>query len=354
MPTIRQRWHRLYRVRPFILEQLHAMRVAVGLAIPAAVLLALGRPDMMIYATFGAVTGMYARGEVGRGRLVHQANGSALLLVAGGIGVLLANLLVPPDVLVAAIAVFAAVASVVSDRLALRPGGPFFGIFALGAIAGVPASRYEPWLALAVYVGTVVWCLMLGFVTTMGLPAWRAPRAGVRPPPWRTTVTGAVGNAIAIGLAGAGGIHLGTDHVVWAMTAAITPMAVVSVRTRLWDGVRRFLGTLAGLVVAGLLLIPGPSPTVLVICLVALLGPTEILLPRSPALALGVFTPLIMVMTDLANPDSPLLLLVDRGVDTVIGITTGTAVALVVMRLLRVVRPILGNQSDPVATRPGG
>lgn len=50
-----------------------ALRVALGLAVPGVALLFAGRPDLMIYAVFGAVTGMYGRAEPRQRRVVHQS-----------------------------------------------------------------------------------------------------------------------------------------------------------------------------------------------------------------------------------------------------------------------------------------
>lgn len=331
MTTLQQRWNRVFTLRPAVLEQFRALRVVLGLAIPALILVSVGRPNLMIFAVFGAVTGMYARGEFGWRRVGHQAEGAAVLFVAVALGLLMGHLHVPGPVLVAVIAVFAAVVSIVSDRLLLSPGGPFFGIFALGAVASVPASTVDPWLALAIFVGTSVLCLVLGYLPTMWLPDTPHRRDVAARPLRRGMALGALANMVATGLAGAGGVFMGTDHIIWSMTAAISPLIVASMPTRLYDSFRRFLGTLAGLVLAAILLIPQPSATVLVLCLVLLLGPTEIFLPRAPALALGVFTPLIMLMTDLAHPDDPILLLVDRALDTIIGLAAGIVVAMILL-----------------------
>ena len=48
-----------------------ALRVALGLAIPGIALLAAGRPDLIIYAVFGAITGMYGRTETRGRRFAH-------------------------------------------------------------------------------------------------------------------------------------------------------------------------------------------------------------------------------------------------------------------------------------------
>ena len=58
-----------------------ALRVALGLAIPGVALLAAGRPDLIIYAVFGAITGMYGRTETRSRRFAHQTQGGVILVL---------------------------------------------------------------------------------------------------------------------------------------------------------------------------------------------------------------------------------------------------------------------------------
>ena len=63
---------------------------------------------------------------------------------------------------------------------------------------------------------------------------------------------------------------------------------------------------------------------------IALFFPTELFMARHYALAVGFFTPLVMLMTELADPADPFTLILYRGLDTVIGVAAGvTAAALV-------------------------
>jgi uncharacterized membrane protein YccC len=139
--------------------------------------------------------------------------------------------------------------------------------------------------------------------------------------------------AVATGLAGAVGLVAGLDHANWAMASAAVPLAAVSpgeglsLRAVIDRGSHRVVGTFAGLAVTAVVLLPHPGPTVLAIVVMALLFPTELFMSRHYGIALGFFTPLIMTMTDLAHPSDPVRLLVDRGVDTVVGVVAGVAAA---------------------------
>lgn len=303
-----------------------ALRVALGLAMPGVALLVAGRPDLIIYAVFGAVTGMYGRHQPRRGRLTQQAQAALLLVIGVGVGVVLSGAGAAPWVLVATAVVFVATGSVVTDRLALKPEGPFFGLFALGAVAAVPAGRVAPWVAVTICGATALLCIALGYASA---PRSRSLMWAPDPPPAEPLIH-AARYAVAVAAAGAAGLFLGVDHANWAMAAAAGPLAAADAAGRVRRAIHRLVGTFAGLAVAALVLIPHPSETVLAICVMVLLFPTELFMARHHAVALGFFTPLIMVMTDLANPAEPLVLLADRGIDTLIGVGAAVAVTLVI------------------------
>src|SRR6476469_4446522 len=101
--SLRAHLRTLHSLAPANKDLLSALRVAVSVAVPSSVLLAAGRPGLIIYAVFGALTGMYGLSE-------------ALLAAAG---------------------------SLFADKVGLKPNGPFFGIFALGACASIPTA--VPW-----------------------------------------------------------------------------------------------------------------------------------------------------------------------------------------------------------------
>lgn len=302
-----------------------ALRVALGLAIPGVALLAAGRPDLIIYAVFGAITGMYGRTETRSRRFAHQTQGGVILVLGVAIGVALANSHVPRAVLVVAAVAFASVGSVVTDYLALKPEGPFYGVFALGAIATVPASRVAPSSAILLCAATALLCVLLG---VLDAPRAVRPAARLSPPDRRDVLIHAGRYALAITAAGTAGLALGVDHANWAIAAAAGPLAAADASGRIRRGIHRLGGTFIGLAVAAALLVPGPSEYVLAICVMVLLFPTELFMAHHHAVALGFFTPLIMLMTDLAAPTEPLVLLTARGIDTVIGVTAAIVVSM--------------------------
>lgn len=335
-----------------------AVRVALGLAVPGIWLLLCGRPDLIIYAVFGSFAGMYGRAESPRARLRHQTQAAAILVTCAGTGVVLATLRIHPPLLVAVSAGVAAIGSLVTDRLGLRPGGPFFGIFALGAVAAVTTDRVNPWVAVSICAATALFSVAVGFaLPPRTLPArsrsliLREPEvttAGAPIPRLSASLLHSVRYVLAISLAGSVGLLLGTEHAHWAMAAAAVPLAAPDSRSRITRGIHRILGTFAGLLVTAALLLPNPSPSALAVLVMVLLFPTELFMTRNYALSLGFFTPLIMLMTDLAAPAEPMTMLTERGVDTVIGVSAGIAVAVLVRR------PSTSRAGDDVtASTPG-
>lgn len=302
-----------------------ALRVALGLAIPGIALLAAGSPDLIIYAVFGAITGMYGRTETRGRRFAHQTQGAVILVLGVAIGVALANSHVPPAVLVIAAVTFASIGSVVTDYLALKPEGPFYGVFALGAIATVPAGRVAPASAILLCAATALLSVLLGILDA---PRAAEPVTRLALPNRRDVLIHAGRYALSITAAGTAGLALGVDHANWAIAAAAGPLAAADASGRVRRGIHRLGGTFIGLAVAAALLVPGPSEYVLAICVMALLFPTELFMAHHHAVALGFFTPLIMLMTDLAVPTEPLVLLADRGIDTIIGVTAAIAVSM--------------------------
>ncbi|MBM7519025.1 FUSC family protein [Nocardioides nitrophenolicus] len=313
-------------------DRRHAARVALGLLAPGLVLLAVGRPELVMYAAFGSFAGMYGRLEPPAERLRHQFHGAGMLVTGVGLGALLSAAGAGSAVLVLAVTAFATLGSLATDGLGLRPGGPFFGIFALGATASVGPDLVSPLGAVLICAGTASWCLALGVADRTERPASAARPAGLP--------AGAVRQAgrylLATSAAGVVGVGLGIDHANWAMTAAAVPLAIVTagedpdVGAVLDRAAHRVAGTLAGLAVTAVLLLPEPRPELLAVVVIVLLFPTELFLGRHYGLALGFFTPLIMVMTELAAPSDPVALLLARGVDTLIGVAAGVAAAALV------------------------
>lgn len=318
--------------RPNRQDHWHALRVAAGLALPGALLLAVGRPELLVYIVFGSFAGVYGRGESGWRRIRQQGQAGVLLCTGVALGVMLSSLHARTGMLVGVEVICATAGSVVADALRLRPAGPFFFLFAIGATATVPPQLVAPRHAIALCVGTALLSVLIGLVgshgklpQTDGQPQRLPPDAG----------THALRYALAVSVAGGEGLLLGFDHANWAMAAAAVPLGAIDSRRPSGDiaGVltraeHRAAGTMAGLILTGAFLALALPPVAVGTLVIVLLFPTELFMARHYALAVGFFTPLVMLMTELADPTDPLTLMLYRGLDTVIGVAAGVAAAI--------------------------
>ena len=312
------------------LECEQALRVGVGLLLPGLCLVGIGRPELIIYAVFGSFAGMYARSASRSVRLVQQSQGALLLLAGTAVGILLSQAGARPAVVVASATVFAVAGSMLADFFALRPEGPFYGVFALGAVAGVPASLVAPLEAWGIAAGSAAFALLIGLTGPDVMPtsaraiaaAVRRERARARP----AAMLHAVRYAVAISFAGTIAILLGLGHANWAIAGAAVTLAAADPRGRLWRGVHRLLGTVAGLALTAVILAPELSARTSAFLVILLLFPTEMFMAVNYAVALSFFTPMIMLMTELAAPIGVSELLSTRAAGTLVGVLTGFAV----------------------------
>ncbi|WP_156144227.1 FUSC family protein [Sinomonas humi] len=309
-----------------------ALRMALGVGIPTVALLLAGRPDLVIDAVFGGFAGMYGRGANRTTRLRHQSVAAALLVSGVGLGAALSAMQSPEWVLVLGEAAFAGIASLVADRAAFRPRGPFFALFAFGASAAL--IHADALVATAVALSSALFALAIGA---------SSPRAASRPavplPSVRPSLRRSAGYAIAVAASGLAALALGIGHPHWAMAGAAVPLSAVGLRGRLKRGVHRVIGTLAGLCLTGIILAFHPSSLLMGVLVVVLQFPTELFMARHYALALFFFTPLILLMTRLALPAPAGSMIIDRAIETVLGVLVGFAVVLLGRTRQRTARP---------------
>ena len=321
-------------VHTVLVDRAHAARVSLGLIIPGFVLLWLDRPELLIFAVFGSFAGMYGRSESRSVRLLHQSQGALLLLGGTAAGIALSQAhATAPTVIVAATG-FALVGSLMADFFALRPEGPFYGIFALGAIAGVPAGLASPWESWGIAAGGAALAIVIGLLAAGPMTAdRRALAAAVREQRARERPAAflhAGRYVVAIAGAGSAAYVLGLGHVNWAIAGAAVTLAAADPRGRLHRGIQRVVGTSAGLAVTALVLAPGWQPRTLGVIVICLIFPTELFMSVNYAIALSFFTPMIMVMTDLAQPIGVRALVTSRGLGTMVGVLVGVAVSILI------------------------
>lgn len=317
-----------------IADWAHAARVSLGLLLPGIALLVADRPELIIYAVFGSFAGMYGRAESRTLRLLHQSQGAVLLLAGTAVGIGLARMAADALTVTVAAVLFAVVGSLLADFFSLRPDGPFYGIFALGALAGMPAGLGDPLVLFAIPAGSALLAVVIGLVSGRTAQSAQSLAATVREQRLRSrpdAMTHAVRYAVAVAAAGAAAMACGLHHVNWAIAGAAVTLAAADSRGRLLRGIHRVVGTVTGLAVTAVVLAPAFSPRTLAIVVICLLFPTELFMAVNYALALSFFTPMIMLMTELAEPIGLGELLRDRALGTMLGVV----VALLVSALVR-------------------
>ena len=320
-------------------DHLSALRVAISVAAPSLLLLLSGRPELIIYAVFGALTGMYGRSEPHQLRLRHQLQAALVLLSGVGVGVFLSVNQLHSWWLVGIEALLAGAGSVYSDKVRLKPNGPFFGILALGACASVPTV--VPWyVALLISAGSAAFSLLVGFGGWVAAPCLEH-RGGARDRPAAGTFA-APGHDPRRALRGGGWRRRRRWRHHGQRPSALgyggrrrSPCRRGPAQQRPprhsphhgdapRAGVRRRRASAGPL--GPLQFFPGAEAAVLAVLVMIFQFTTELFMTRHYGLAMVSFTPVILLMTQLAAPADPYVLIAERGIETVVGAVIGILV----------------------------
>lgn len=333
-PTLRSKLSPIANWQLFIIshspEIRPALRVGTGLAIPGTVLLLTGRVDLLAYAVFGSVVGMYGRDPQRLQRLKNQLLGAALMLCAGICGIAMAPLGLHGWALLAGGIFWAVLSSAVADHHGLKPGGAFFPLFAFGALGTLPVGETPAIDGMIAFIATALFSILLGQLARFG----PAGEHGVETlsMPWPNILRRSATYLVVIFVAGAIGISFQVEHLQWTMAGAAVPLAAGHARGRIKRGAHRIAGTLAGIgVLLGLQLLE-PSELIIGCCIILLMFPTEAYMVRNYGLALSFFTPLIILMLQLANPFIGAQMMWDCAMGNLLGVVVGILVAAVIER----------------------
>lgn len=307
-----------------------ATRAGLSVAVPLLAVVLLDHTPWTLYAAFGAFASLYGRNHVHVPRAVMQATAGLSLVLAVGAGAVVAAATATPWALVLGGAAVAGAGSLLSTTLDWHPSGPLFMIFAFGAVASAGGGWAEAPVALAVAGASAAFAVVVGNV---GAVARRS--SGDRPrlrSPWTREPLRFVA---AVGVAGALATVAGIGHPYWAMVAAAAPLTVRGRDHQALRAAHRIAGTVVGLATAAPLLHLGLEPVPLVLVVVALQVVTELLVGRNYGLALLFITPMALLMGQLGASRPPGELLLDRGIETVVGALVACALLLVEHRRSR-------------------
>ncbi|WP_271982816.1 FUSC family protein [Pseudoclavibacter terrae] len=377
-PSMIPGWRDLTTMGPYRRDHWVALRVALAIGVPLVLLWATGSMPLAIFAVFGAFTSVYGRGLSVFGRFRMQSMAAGSLLASVGVGAVIAlsperALLVLP-----AATVWAFLMSLLGDRVRWAPPGPMFQIFALAAIAALAVGGEVLLFGIGVALATAAWSLLLGLAfgavgvvadrvrartgaetsgpmraaaagtTVAGVDPARAGaaddgagaagtgRSGLAPAtgsirsvrPVRSTTVGRAGMfAVGTLIAGAIPLLIGIGHPYWAMVSAIAGLSAATGFHRVLRATHRLVGTVLGLGVAAVLLAFEPSGLVVVLLVIVLQGGVELFIVRNYTIGLLFLTPLVLVMGRLAGGVSAGQLLLERGVETAIGVAVAIGIA---------------------------
>lgn len=326
--TLKQHVKEFFRVGPARNDHYVATRVAISGGVPLLALLAMGRYDLMVFAAFGCITGIFGRGEEHGSRLVHQAQAGGLLMLMMCSAYLASLLGGGAWLTVAGVSAAAMLFSLAVNYFQLRPGGVVFFTFGFGAIGSVHHTA-PLWQAMLTGFLTVVFSVLVGISSRL-VPSWRTSLALPRRvhfdrARWREFGIEAGVNGLAVLAAGSLATVVGLGHNYWAMVAAVAPLTGPSLAQRVHKGVHRILGTFAGVGTTALLLFWHPQPWAMVLMVIFMQFMAEMLVIRHYAAALMFITPMALIMAELGKPSDPGPLLADRAFQTLIGAVVGLA-----------------------------
>jgi hypothetical protein len=332
----------LERIRPLRALDLEvATRAALAAVIPLIILVAIGRIEWAPYASFGAMTSLYGRSEPYRVR-VRTVTVAAIALVASiSAGLLMAVWQASLLVLTVGLLIVIVVGILVATTASLAPGTPIFFVFAYMVCAQAPTPSHEfgVRLLVGVVVAAFAWLLTMSGWALRRLAGDRSselfknlPKKSVpRPAAWRSTLVWLTISRNVVGVLIAGGlaIAVGIGHPYWAVVSVVAVLPAAGGAHSTSRAFHRIIGTAFGVVVTGLILLPGPPAWVLVLVVGIGQFGAEILVGRHYGAALLFVTPLALTVAHLASPLPVTTLLVDRVVETALG--GGVAILIVLL-----------------------
>lgn len=311
------------------------LRTGIGVFAPMIVLLAIGRLDLVVFAVFGAFTGVYGRVDGYWNRLRMQARSGALFFAVIALALAASYWWVDhanPETkqwqIVAATTLVAGACSILAGFMRLRPGGSLFHIFAFAAIASIPnpAPFGE---ALLVASLTILLALAIGAAGALGQWAslWqRTPLPplsdNVRKAIWWEGLFYILTAGVAGALANTVGSRLEAGHNYWAMVAAVVPLVGHTTTLRIRRGMHRMLGTLVGMILMAILIYLNPQVWVLLAFIGLCQFLAEMLVMRNYFMAQIFITPMALVGVSLTTGLSGAVMY-DRVVETLIGCAVG-------------------------------
>ncbi|MCL3819768.1 FUSC family protein [Aeromicrobium wangtongii] len=326
-PVLRLLAQDLRRIGPGVLNGPTAAKVGVSVAVPLLALMATDHLEWSAFCAFGAFAAVYGRALTRRARARQQAQAGAALVVAVTVGTIAALSAHPTFWIVVGGSITAMLMAVLADVADWKPGGGLFALFGFAVCATqADASWSTVLIAAALSTATAAFATAVGCLGPAGTapaPDHRLAERLRRP----STMRHAVRHLIAPLLTGSVAVALDIGHPYWGMVASIVPLTSPSLREMAFRGVHRLIGTALGLILTAVILAFDPSSAALVVVIIVAQVVTELTVMRNYALALVFITPLALLMGQLVHPLPATDVVVQRGVEMLIGVVIGLGVA---------------------------
>jgi hypothetical protein len=311
-----------------------ALRAGISMAVPLLALWFTGHLELSLYATFGAFTSLYGRSHSHLARFRMQSVAAAMMVSAVVVGTAVGISDAREWIVVPVVAAAAALATLLSNAVALHPPGALFVAFAVAACASVPSSPATTGLALAVASASAALSLAVGAIGAIRPSARHRPRStfavSFRDALARPGEASAVARLVTgVLVAGAVPTLAGIGHPYWAIVAVVAALSGPDATARLVRAGHRILGTVVGIGLAAALFALDLPALGTIAVVVALQVAAELFVGRNYGLTMVFVTPLALCMIELAHAADGGALIADRLVETIFGAAVGIVLTLV-------------------------
>lgn len=288
-----------------------AVRAALSMGVPFALLTLLGNEALGLQAAAGAFLALFAAGMPAKDRAKVLPVAASGLLLSAVLGIALA----PWPLFFAVGLIGVAVAmSAFAFAFSLGPPGPVFFVLLYGLSGNVTVvvdghRANAPGVFLLAVCGGMVCSYLFALAPLLRRDARRVPSRPLRdllPGPWmgrgeielvaRITIVAVLGTAVSV-------VVLDPHRAYWTVAAGVAVVGLSAVRrVSLGRGLHRTVGTLLGALVFLAVAPLGEYACALVVLLPALQFMIEHVVVRNYALALVFITPLVLFITEAAVP----------------------------------------------------
>lgn len=308
-----------------------AARSALGVAVPSALVLGAGHPELIGPTTFGAIPALFARHATYATRLHVQTGVTVAIAASAGVAGVV-GMAGPSLVTVSLLlAMISGAGLLCARRFGWAPVPSIFLVFAAGAMVGGGAGSSWPGLAVSIVCVLVSGAFAVG-LGQLGrvLPPVERDRHRHRSMPLRQLLrTPSVVEDLALYAAApllatlVAGIA-GSNHPSWAAVAAVVPLTGAGFTPRVGRVLTRVAGTILGVGVTAAALATDPPDWMFVVLLTAAMLIAELFIARHYALAVVGITPVALLGEVITTGFTPGIYS-SRIIDTIIGVTVSLA-----------------------------